>query len=230
MDVVFIIPLMKIRYKESWLTTMISQPVLLFAVDTLLLEHTVDGAFILALLNALALVVLALASRKSDDELCQSPLVDKQPQGHNRETGLHAVPGNAADFLAVEQQLAVAVRRVVVIRAKTVLGNIHVLGPNLIIDDHAVGVGEAHLSLTDGFYLGTGEHNARSIGLDYLIVKGRLAVFDIYRILMVVVPCHSLISQTINNPNKALSTMGNPSSKTDEMTTNLATLFFFTNK
>ena len=168
---------------------------LIIPINTgLLLEHAVDGALVLAFLDGLALVELALASCRSNDQFSQTTLVDEETQGDNGDTGLLGVAGDAANLLAVEQQLAVAVGRVVVIGAVAVLGNIHVLDPHLTINDHAIGIGQAALALTDGLDLGTGEHNARGEGLDDLVIKRRLAVLDIDRILICLVRSHCSIT------------------------------------
>ena len=151
-----------------------------------MLEHAVDAALVLAFLDSLALVVLAFTAGSGDDQLGQASLVDEQAQGHDGDTGLLGVTGNASDFLTVEQQFAVTVCRVVVVRTVTVLCDIHVLDPNLAVDDHAIGVGQAALALTDGLDLGTREHNARSEGLDNLVIERRLAVLDIDRTVVVV--------------------------------------------
>lgn len=155
-----------------------------------MLEHAVDGATVLAFLDGLALVVLAFASGCGDDQLGQSTLVDEEAQRHDGNSRLHAVSGDATDFLAVEQQFAVTVGRVVVVGAEAVFGDVHVLDPDLAVDDHAIGVGQATLALTDGLDLGTREDDTRREGLDDLIVERRLAVLDIDGIVVVVVACH----------------------------------------
>ena len=157
-----------------------------------MLEHAVDGALVLAFLDRLTLVVLALASGNGDNQFGQATLVNEQAQGNDGKTGLHGFLGNTADFLAVEQQFAVAVGGVVVIGTVTVLGNIHILDPNLAIDDHAIGIGQAALALTDGLDFGAREHNARSERLDNLIVERRLAVLDV-DCIMVVVSSHCFV-------------------------------------
>lgn len=160
-----------------------------------MLEHAVDAALVLAFLDGLTLVILAFASSKRDDQLGKAPLVDKQTQGHDGDTGLLGVTGNASDFLTVEQQFAVTVCRVVVVGAVTVLCDIHVLDPDFAVDDHAVGVGQTALALTYGFNLGTREHNARSEGLDDLIIERRLAVLDIDCIMIVALSHRHILSE-----------------------------------
>jgi len=157
-----------------------------------MLEHAIDGTLVLALLDGLTLVELTLASSQGDDKLGKTTLIDEQAQGHNGNTRLLGVAGNAAYFLAVQEQLAVTVGAVVIVGAVAVLGDIHALDPDFTVDDHAIGIGQATLALTDGLDLGTGEHDARGKGLDNLVVERRLAVLDIDRIV-VVVGCHSHI-------------------------------------
>ena len=144
----------------------------------LLLEHAVDGTLVLALLDALTLVELFLASSNGNDQLGQAALIDEQTQRDNRETRLHGVLGNVADFLAVQQQFTVAVGGVVIVGAVAVLGNIHVLNPDLTVDDHAVGIRQATLTLADRLNLGPREHDTGGERLDNLVVERRLTVLD----------------------------------------------------
>ena len=62
----------------------------------LLLEHAIDGALVLALLDALALVVLLLASGNGNNQLSQSAFIDEQAQRDVRE----AVPYRQTGVLA----------------------------------------------------------------------------------------------------------------------------------
>ena len=75
--------------------------------------------------------------------------------------------------------------RVVIVGAVAVLGNIHILDPDLAIDDHALGISQAALAQTNGFDLGSREDNTGSEGLNDLVVERRLAVLDIDRILVI---------------------------------------------
>ena len=153
---------------------------------TLLLEHAIDGALVLALLDGLTFVILPFTTTQSDNELGESPLIDKEAQGHDGYTRLLGVAGDATDLLAVKKQLAVAVSGMVVIGPVAVLSNVHVLDPDLTIDDHAIGIGQAAFALTDGLDFGAREHNARSERLDNLIVERRLAVLDVDCIVIIV--------------------------------------------
>ena len=152
-----------------------------------MLEHAIDGALVLAFLDGLTFVVLSFTTTQSDNDLGESPLIDKQAQWHNGNTRLLGVTGDATDLLAVKEQLAVAVGGMVVIGPVTVFSNVHVLDPDLTIDDHAIGIGQATLALTDGFDLSTREDDARREGLENLVVKGRLAVLDIDGVVTLIV-------------------------------------------
>jgi len=165
---------------------------MILLVLVLVLEHAIDSTLVLALLDGLALIELALASSQGDNQLGKASLVDEEAQRHNGNTWLLGVAGNAANFLAVQQQLAIAMSRVVIVGSITVLGDIHVLDPNLTIDHHAIGIGQAALALTNGLNLGTSEDNARGKGLDDLVVERRLAVLDIDGVItLIIVSCHS---------------------------------------
>ena len=113
---------------------------MLLCLDRLLLEHSVDGAFVLAFLDGLTFVVLLFTSSDRDDQLGKSALIDKEAQGHYRDTWLLYILGNAANFFAVKQEFAVAVGHVVVVGAEAVLGNIHVLDPYLAVNHSAIGI------------------------------------------------------------------------------------------
>ena len=196
-----------------------------------MLEHAVDAALVLALLDGLALVVLALTSRKRDDQLGQTPLVDEQAQGHDSDTGLLGVTGDAMDFLTIKEQFAVAMGGVIIVRAVAVLGNIHILDPDLAIDDHAISIGQATLALTDGFNLGSRKHNAGCEGLNNLVVERRLAILDIDRILVIAFsPSHISKNQIIKKPIMNSSNRGKPNSKTEETIVKRFTLSLFTNR
>ena len=139
----------------------------------------IDSALVLALLDALALIKLALTSGDGDNEFGQAPLVDEQSQRDDRETWLRSLASDAAYLLAVQQELAIAMSCVIVVGAETVLGNIHVLDPHLATRDHAIGIGEPALALTNRLDLGTGKDNARREGLNDLIIERGLAVLDV---------------------------------------------------
>ena len=158
----------------------------------LLLEHAVDGAAVLAFLDGLSLVVLLFTAGDSDDEFGKPTLVDEQTQGNYRDAWLLHVLGDAAYFLAVEQELTVTVGGVVVVGAETVLSNIHVLDPHLIVDHHAIGIGQAALALTDGLNLSASQNDTRSEGLDNLVVESSLAVLDVDGVV-IVIPCHGIV-------------------------------------
>ena len=134
-----------------------------------MLEHAIDGALVLALLDGLTFVILPFTTTQSDNELGESPLIDKEAQGHDGYTRLLGVAGDATDLLAVKKQLAVAVSGMVVIGPVAVLSNVHVLDPDLTIDDHAIGIGQAAFALTDGLDFGTCEHDTSGERLDNLV-------------------------------------------------------------
>jgi len=168
--------------------------------ELLLLEHAVDCALVLAFLDTLALVKLLLTPRYGDYQFSKAAIVDEQTQGHNRETRLQVILSDATYFLAVEQQLAVTMGGVVIVGTVTVLGNIHVFNPHLAVDDHAIGIGQSALALTDGLDLGPGQDDTRSERLDNLIVKRRTAVLDIDVITInFIIACHSKKTSRLND-------------------------------
>lgn len=169
-----------------------------------MLEHAIDGALVLAFLDGLTFVVLSFTTTQSDNDLGESPLINKQAQWHNGNTRLLGVTGDATDLLAVKEQLAVAVGGMVIIGPVTVFGNVHVLDPDLTIDNHAIGIGQAAFALTDGLDFGTCEHDTSGERLDNLVVERRLTVLDIDSIV-VIASCHKslfILIKSQTNPER----------------------------
>lgn len=169
-----------------------------------MLEHAIDGALVLAFLDGLTFVVLSFTTTQSDNDLGESPLIDKQAQWHNGNTRLLGVAGDATDLLAVKEQLAVAMGGMVVIGSVTVFSNVHVLDPDLTIDNHAIGIGQAAFALTDGLDFGTSEHDTSGERLDNLVVERRLTVLDIDSIV-VIASCHKslfILIKSQTNPER----------------------------
>ncbi len=82
-----------------------------------MLHHAGHGALVVALADGLALVVFFLTATDAYYHLGQPPVVDKQAQGHDGESGLLAVALELAYLFALEQELALAPLGVVVVRA-----------------------------------------------------------------------------------------------------------------
>ena len=68
----------------------------------------------------------------------------------------------------------------IVVRTVEILRNMHVLHPQLVVDEGAVGIDKTRLGLTYRLNLGTGQHNAGSIALGDNIVERGSAVLYIY--------------------------------------------------
>ena len=163
-----------------------------------MLEHAIDGALVLAFLDGLTLVVLPFTTTQSDNKLGETPLIDKQTQGHDGNTRLLGVACDATDLLAVKEQLAVTVGGMVVIGPVAVFSNVHVLDPDLTIDNNAIGIGQAAFALTDGLDFGTSEHDTSGERLDNLVVERRLTVLDIDSIV-VIASCHKSLFTLIKS-------------------------------
>lgn len=139
-------------------------------------EHSVDGAFVFSGFNRLSLVELFLTSRYGYFEFGVAAFVDEKPDGDNSVARLLGRLGDTVDFLALQQQLAVAMCGVVVVRAETVFSYIHVLHPHFMVLNHAEGVGESGLALTYRFDFGPGKHYTGGEGLVEQIVETGPAV------------------------------------------------------
>src|SRR4051812_7638523 len=90
---------------------------------------------VLALAQGVALVVLLLAGRDRDLHLGASVL-EVQRQRHDRASALARLVGDLLELGAVQEQLALAARGVVVPGAVEVLGDVHVLEIELVAGEH----------------------------------------------------------------------------------------------
>ncbi len=143
------------------------------------LELAVYVAAVLFLLEGLALVVVVLASCQMYVEFRAPVLVDEEQRGHYGEAGTLGGLLQAVDLAAVEEQLAVAARSVVVVGAVEILRDVHVLNPHLAADDDAVGVHEAGLAQTDALDLRAGKDEACGVFVHQVVVELRFAVLDV---------------------------------------------------
>ena len=142
--------------------------------------YAVHLALVVALLYGFALVILMFSSRKRNCQFGKPLLVYEQTRGDNCETWVLHSLSQLAQLLAFEQQLAVAARRVVVVRPIEILGNVHVLHPQLIVYECAVGVDKARLGLPYRLYLRSRQHQAGRKGLGKDIVERGTLVLYVY--------------------------------------------------
>src|SRR5690606_24446151 len=80
------------------------------------------------------------------------------------------------DLLLVHEQFALAPGGVVGPRARTPLGDVHRVEPDLAAVDERVAVDERGLALTQRLHLGTREHDAGLVGVLDEVVVARLPV------------------------------------------------------
>ncbi len=146
---------------------------------TLIFHHAVHFAAVGLVAQSGALVIFFFASAQSNAELGASVFVDEEAERHNGEAGRAGSVLQCSDFLAVEQELAVASRGVVVVRAEAVFGDVHVLHPDFAVVDVAIGIHEAGFSGADAFHLSAGEHYAGGVSVDHKIVELGSAVLDV---------------------------------------------------
>ena len=137
-------------------------------------------ALVVALLERFALVIFVLTACQTYHQFGQALFVDEQTGGHDGETGVLHCLLQLAQLLALEQQLAVAPCRVVVVRAIEIFGHVHILHPQFVAYEYAVAIDKAHLGEAYGLYLGTCEHNAGSVGIGYDIVERGTFVLYVY--------------------------------------------------
>ena len=80
------------------------------------------------------------------------------------------------DFLAVEQQLARALRLMIGVAATLVRRDVHVDEENLTVADDAVRVADVCSAVAERLHLGAGEHDARLPAVEDLVVEPRALV------------------------------------------------------
>src|SRR5919106_3475972 len=116
-----------------------------------------------------------LAACDANLELGVAP-ADVEPQRNEGEAlrGLEAK--QLTDLIAVEQELARAVRDVVVAVALGVLGDVRADEPGLAALDADVGLGDVDLVRANALDLGAGQHDARLEGLLDGVVVSRAPV------------------------------------------------------
>ena len=128
-----------------------------------ILNCSVHFAAVLLFFERVALVVFLFASAEGDDQFGAAVFIYIEAQGHDGEAGRARGLKERTDFLAVEQQFALAARQMVVVRTAVVFSDIHVLHPHLAVVDIAERVHEACLAGTYAFNLCARKHDARSV-------------------------------------------------------------------
>ena len=137
-------------------------------------------AFVVGFSERLALVVGVFALAECDFHLGETSLVDEEAEGYD---GLACVFGEFRQFaqlLVLKQEFAVALGFVVGITAEAVLCDVHLLDPQFVALELAVGVGEARFALADGLDFRPVEHDARRIAVENQVIETRPFVFYIY--------------------------------------------------
>ena len=136
------------------------------------------------LFEVFAFVVRLAAARKPDDDLHQSPLVEKHPKPRYRQAAILQRPLQLIQFLSVEQQLAVAFRDMVIAGSPMVFGNRDIADPQLALVEIAIAVHHRRLAQPHGLDLGTDQHAAGDELFENLVVERRPLVADIYRFII----------------------------------------------
>ena len=132
------------------------------------------------LLYGIALVVFPFSFCKGDVQFGVAVLCNEQAGSHNCKPFLFGGPLQFAEFLAVEQQFAVALWIVGIPGPPPVLRNVHVLDIQFPPYKIAVTVHQGGLAGPDGFYLGTCEHYSCGVIVKEFILKTGPSVFDLY--------------------------------------------------
>ena len=131
-------------------------------------------------------VVRLATTGKTDSNLRQASLIQKESQADNRQTLILQGALQLRKLLAIEQEFAVTLGDMVVAGTPRILGDIHASYPQLTLLEVAVAIDHRGLAQADRFYLGTHQNNACDILLEYLVVESRSLVADIYLFVI----CH----------------------------------------
>src|SRR5690606_31746926 len=132
-------------------------------------------ALVLLAPQRLTLVPQLLAARGRDLDL-RATADEVQLQRHDRAALLARDLGQLLDLLTVQQQLALAPRRVVRPGALGVLGDVHALEPGLAAVDRDPAVHERGAPGTQALHLGPGKRQPHLVGVVDVVVVPRLLV------------------------------------------------------
>src|SRR4051794_36471941 len=116
-------------------------------------------AAIVALLDRAPLVVQVLAARERDLDLRVRAL-EVDPRRHERQPLLVRAADELLDLLAVHQQLARSLGRMVVARRGRVRGDVHAVQPDLVVVDAGVRILERRLPVAQRLDLAAHELDA----------------------------------------------------------------------
>src|SRR3954453_15605850 len=138
-------------------------------------ERPLDLPARVALGEVLPLVVglLATGQRESGLDLA---VLEVQVERDERQPALLGLADQLVDLGAVHEHLALAPRGVVGPRALGVLGDVHVLQPDLAVVHRGEAVDERGTAGTQALPLGAGEHQAHLVGVEDRVVVPRLLV------------------------------------------------------
>src|SRR5215211_1572858 len=137
-------------------------------------HRALDLALRVALLDRAALVVEVLALRHGQLDLC-ARAAPVEARGHDREALLGGRAEKAKEIAAVQEELARALRLVVVARG-LVRRDVHVAEPDLAVAHLGVGVLQLDAALPDRLHLGPLQHDPRLELLEQVEAEARLPV------------------------------------------------------
>ena len=134
-----------------------------------------DLALRVAAGQVLPLVVGLLAAGQRQLHL-DLALGEVQRQRHQCQVAVADLADQVVDLLAVQQQLAVAPRRVVGPAAVVILGDVQVAQPDLAVVDGGERVGQRRLAVAQALHLGADQRDPGLEGLEDRIVVPRFAI------------------------------------------------------
>src|SRR5687768_3554302 len=138
-------------------------------------EGLLDLAAGVALGHVVPLVVGLLALREREGGL-DAAVLEVQVERDEREPALLDLPDQLVDLAAVHEDLALAPRGVVGPGALRVLGDVHVLQPDLAVVDRGEAVDQRGATGPQALHLGAGERQAHLVGVEDRVVVPRLLV------------------------------------------------------
>src|SRR3954469_18366913 len=138
-------------------------------------EGLLDLAAGVPLGEVVPLVVGLLALRERERGL-DLAVLEVQVQRDEREPALLDLPDQLVDLAAVHEHLALATRGVVGPGALHVLGDVHVLQPDLAVVDRGEPVDEGGPAGAEALHLGAGQRQPHLVGVEDRVVVPRLLV------------------------------------------------------
>lgn len=143
-------------------------------------ERTLYFALVVRLAERLPLVVGVLPLAEGNLHLGETFVVDEKTEGDDGLARVGREFGEFAQLLALKEEFAVALRLMVGVTAETVLCDVHLLDPQFVTLELAIGIRKARLALANGLDFGAVEDDSCRVAVEDEVVERGALVLDIY--------------------------------------------------